>query len=439
MIFREEDEASEILTSTNLSPNNGLQDSNLESPTGKSNFERKNSFLGKLFSKKRSSNNTTTSCAPLSKPEMGTFSAQFPPPELVAHYNEIYTPIRKSNKINTGPAIHQSPKQTRNDLASPTAQVRSGPSGNFVVFERNGGPPIYGTTNSPPSSTMSPQNSSPIYGKVSPQYGSNPLRYQYPRPEAMMYSNPPPPLPYRPPPPNPYQRSPDNNPNSQSPYAQTSYNQQAQQQQVQPVRRNGVKFNENTFYAISEAPISMSSTSSSSGPSSIDSQVQVTRRRLPMSPKVANKNNLNQSSNLYDETLVVIEKSNIELESNLSPKTRRTPITHPRVDTIHNNRNLAQEVIYEIEPSVSSADISRSSSQSTIKPGSGQESVAPSYPSLTDLSLHEVSNNFKSLTAQKLMAGLSFNSIDTLLEVNAAAEARNQMNESTETVDFGVI
>ncbi len=66
---------------------------------------------------------------------------------------------------------------------------------------------------------------------------------------------------------------------------------------------------------------------------------------------------------------------------------------------------------------------------------------------------------FKSLTAQKLMAGLSFNSIDTLLEVNAAAEARSRgggnpsnavvgnggpvsnviMNQSTETVDFGVI
>ena len=37
------------------------------------------------------------------------------------------------------------------------------------------------------------------------------------------------------------------------------------------------------------------------------------------------------------------------------------------------------------------------------------------------------------------MAGLSFNSIDTLLEVNAAAEARSKLNESTETVDFGII
>ena len=63
---------------------------------------------------------------------------------------------------------------------------------------------------------------------------------------------------------------------------------------------------------------------------------------------------------------------------------------------------------------------------------------APSYPSLSDLSIADLSS-FKSLTAQNLMAGLSFNSIDTLLEVNAAAEARSKLNESTETVDFGII
>ena len=67
-------------------------------------------------------------------------------------------------------------------------------------------------------------------------------------------------------------------------------------------------------------------------------------------------------------------------------------------------------------------------------------SVAPSYPSLNDLTISDIAvTSFKSLTAQKLMAGLSFNSIDTLLEVNAAAEARHKLNESTETVDFGVI
>ena len=74
------------------------------------------------------------------------------------------------------------------------------------------------------------------------------------------------------------------------------------------------------------------------------------------------------------------------------------------------------------------------------------ELVTRHFPSLSDLSTvnHDADVNFKSLTAQKLMAGLSFNSIDTLLEVNAAAEARTKLNESTETipthsVDFGVI
>ncbi len=80
----------------------------------------------------------------------------------------------------------------------------------------------------------------------------------------------------------------------------------------------------------------------------------------------------------------------------------------------------------------------------------------PTFPSVTDLAglsdelLRGPNLEFKSLTAQKLMAGLSFNSIDTLLEVNAAADARGSggpannnnsaiMNQSTETVDFGVI
>ena len=74
-------------------------------------------------------------------------------------------------------------------------------------------------------------------------------------------------------------------------------------------------------------------------------------------------------------------------------------------------------------------------------PYASSPSAAPSYPSLSDLSvMNDVGcSDFKSLTAQKLMAGLSFNSIDTLLEVNAAAEARHKLNESTETVDFGVI
>ena len=118
----------------------------------------------------------------------------------------------------------------------------------------------------------------------------------------------------------------------------------------------------------------------------------------------------------------MIEKSNKELEKKLRP-TRL-------VDTIHNNKNnLAQEVIYEVDDHVKKAIVKNCDTES---------SVAPSYPSISDLTLTDITC-FKSLTAQKMMAGLSFNSIDTLLEVNAAAEARSKLNESTETVDFGII
>ena len=113
------------------------------------------------------------------------------------------------------------------------------------------------------------------------------------------------------------------------------------------------------------------------------------------------------------------------------------------MDTIHNNKNsLAQEVIYEVE--ATSPTLMRSASHVKLQQPQDStteaSSVAPSYPSLNDLTISDIAvTSFKSLTAQKLMAGLSFNSIDTLLEVNAAAEARHKLNESTETVDFGVI
>ena len=159
--------------------------------------------------------------------------------------------------------------------------------------------------------------------------------------------------------------------------------------------RNHVRFALDEEQSSSGIVTSSSSTSSSSsGPSSLESQ----------------------KNNLYDETLVVIEKSNKELEKKLERPNRI-------IDTIHNNKNsLTQEVIYEVETEETQ-----------------QRQKAPSYPSLNDLSIAEISTSFKSITAQKLMAGLSFNSIDTLLEVNAAAEARSKLNESTETVDFGII
>jgi hypothetical protein len=134
----------------------------------------------------------------------------------------------------------------------------------------------------------------------------------------------------------------------------------------------------------------------------------------------------------------------------------RTQLSRHRIDTIHNNRHLDQEVIYEDNSSLASS--SRSSSQSTLKPDG---SIAPpDHPSLSDLgSILDLSAKFQSLTARKLIAGLSISSIDTLLEVNTAAAAaavvadnknnnnningngrRNQLlDESTETIDFGVI
>ena len=93
---------------------------------------------------------------------------------------------------------------------------------------------------------------------------------------------------------------------------------------------------------------------------------------------------------------------------------------------------------------------SRSSSVSTLKPDytphgplrvGGPDDLLPDHPSLADMgSIADLSGKFQSLTARKLMAGLSISSIDTLLEVNTAHENKlSILNESTETIDFGVI
>ena len=409
-VFREEDEDEVMEESAVQTPN-------------KTTFERKNSFLGKLF-KKKSPTSPSSSSGSANKPEMGTFSAQFPPPELVEHYNSIYSQIRRKQEA--------------------TSQVRHGPNGNFVVYERSG-MPLYGTTSPPPQPQHPPRVPQPvgIYGTAQPRMEP-------------MYSNPPPPLPYRPPP-NPYHQSPIvQHRNQGTPIRESSpiihqrkYHQespiihQRSQDEVKSPQRNAsfrknnnFNFTDTSIYGLSEPS---SSSNSSSGPSSIDSQTPLSQRQFKQRPSPTTR----PRNNLFDETLVVIEKSNEELESKLirsPPKKNKRPV----VDTIHNNRNnLSTEVIYEVEPEDgNSKPISRASSQSTIKNSS---SVAPSFPSIGDLTAApDVGSNFKSLTAQKLMAGLSFNSIDTLLEVNAAADARFdphgiRMDESAETIDFGVI
>lgn len=56
------------------------------------------------------------------------------------------------------------------------------------------------------------------------------------------------------------------------------------------------------------------------------------------------------------------------------------------------------------------------------------------FPSLTDLSF-----NFTSLAAQKILKGVSINSIDTLVELNMAANAEKQNNCDVVHTDFGLV
>ena len=131
---------------------------------------------------------------------------------------------------------------------------------------------------------------------------------------------------------------------------------------------------------------------------------------------------------LYNDSLASIEKSNQELEQRLGGQSSR-------VDTIHNTRNVEQHIIYK----ESFSEPSRSSSASTLKPDWG----GPDHPSLADLgSIASLLAKFQSLTARKLMAGLSISSINTLLEVNSNERNNGKLrilNESTETIDFGLI
>ncbi|XP_071536553.1 uncharacterized protein ko isoform X2 [Panulirus ornatus] len=56
------------------------------------------------------------------------------------------------------------------------------------------------------------------------------------------------------------------------------------------------------------------------------------------------------------------------------------------------------------------------------------------YPSLSELNI-----NFSSLAAQKILCGASINSIDTLMEVNLAAEKCKKHSESVTSTDFGFV
>ena len=421
--------------------NKSLESDERTSPSPKK-MERKNSFLGRIFGRRKSNGSP--------KKEILTFSAQFPPPELEAA--RVHSMELQSAETQTPPHVRRKPSRPNNSLPISTSQVKSGPNGNFVVYERGGGrnpanrplpqsPPLY-NSQSPTYSTQTPtnlyntQSQSPnLYGTPSEAYEGNiysqPSHYGS-KPPPPAYSSAPPYQPRSPPvSQRPSTVTTNSSPAPQRPSLVVSPNKSTGQKQVHfaatprsndgdsprrdspnqpkspPVRRNATSRSSNS-------DSSNSGHSSLSGPSSLDSV-------------------------LYDDTLIVIEKSNQELELRLDSSERgsinnRTQLTRNRVDTIHNNRHLDQEVIYE---DTLSDSLSRSSSQSTLKPDS-----APDHPSLSDLgSIADLSGKFQSLTARKLMAGLSISSIDTLLEVNAAAENGkiDKLDESTETVDFGVI
>merc|ERR1719319_2242839 len=343
------------------------EDEERESPTPKK-MERKNSVLGRLFGRKKSSSSP--------KKEILTFNGQFPPPDLLEHMRAM-----ARAQAGHGAETQTPPQRKRSQPSPPTTsmhQIKNGPNGNFVMYDKSGlvpvGSPQVGLRSplspaarrplppSPPPPYYQPEvkTAEPIYNIYSqPSYPTKPL------PPA--YSSAPPPRPPRSSPPILPGRRPS------------------------PLHQPRVANSE-------------SGSSSLSGPSSLDSV-------------------------LYDDSLASIEKSNQELEQRLGGRPA------PRVDTIHNNRLLEQEVIYE----ESTSDLSRSSSVSTLKPDWGTADP----PSLADLgSIADLSSKFQSLTARKLMAGLSISSIDTLLEVNS--DERNNgklsiLNESTETIDFGVI
>jgi len=432
-----------------------------ESPEPKK-MERKNSVLGRLFGRKKSSGSP--------KKEILTFSAQFPPPDLIenmkmtAHISqtaETQTPPQRK-KTSRPPIPTPEELMKRGGLTSPTvstSQVRNGPNGNFVVYERsshvNGKSPSPQNVTKPtplsPNLSMRPLPKSPppLYSQNDPSmkqnpeasyhqhdtYGQGATGHIYSQPNLYGATKPPPPAYSSAPPyrakdsisPSPHKPAMINtnglttkaggSPQKQVHFATSPRSAERDSPNLPPAMRSSPSYLSQSQRSNSNSDGSSTNGSSSlSGPSSIDSV-------------------------LYDDTLVVIEKSNHELEQRLGrlDKTQpssvnRTQISNNRVDTIHNNRHLDQEIIYEENMS----DMSRSSSASTLKPDS-----TPDHPSLSDLgSIADLSAKFQSLTARKLMAGLSISSIDTLLEVNAAHDSNQKLsilNESTETIDFGVI
>ena len=211
----------EVLTKTKSLPPGQPPMTNGSNPKS---FERKNSFLSKLFSgaspssKKSalsSGSGSGSSMGQNSKPILATFSAQFPPPELqLQDPNAIYqqlipasqrppqppVPILRSPTDGLGGGYESSCESNLSGSgnASPQVKVNKGISNNNNQLRGGGGG----------------QNG--IYSMGS-TYGYAPVRHYQPPQRTYevgknsVYSAPPPPLPYRPPPPNPYTSNLNNN------------------------------------------------------------------------------------------------------------------------------------------------------------------------------------------------------------------------------------
>ena len=259
-----------------------------------SSFERKNSFLGKLFSgagvgygEKKNSGNTvggekmdTSNMnggreGTTKKPKIATFSAQFPPPELMELSNPIYTALIRKPKQAKEDALHTPQNEIDGTkfqyTASPTPlSHHQGPNGNFVMYEKQAAETnntnisdtapsddykksvsIYGGYHPPNHKISTSQNNDtssygyasvgsiniiggstavpqlyqkqlppPPISSMGPQRHITPMSSNVYNSHENYYSNPPPPLPYRPPPPNPYlmqQQHPSNKHSSGSP------------------------------------------------------------------------------------------------------------------------------------------------------------------------------------------------------------------------------
>ena len=158
-------------------------------------MERKNSFLGRIFGRKKSSGSPT-------KKEIQTFSAQFPPPELELQMSAPRHLDLQTAETQTPPHVRRKP--VRPGLPSPplsTGQLKSGPNGNYVMYERS----EYGTRSNPSGRPL-PQ-SPPTYTSASEQYEANsshiysqPSLYGTNKPPPPAYSSAPPYQPKSPPP-----------------------------------------------------------------------------------------------------------------------------------------------------------------------------------------------------------------------------------------------